>query len=90
MGAPPRRRPVRGRGHGLTGSSIPRFSRGGRGEAILTLSVAQLTIDQRIAQAAVRTADDAVSQMERGLVNDDLADRSIGADALAPGVVTGP
>ncbi len=57
---------------------------------MLTLSVAQLTIDQRIAQAAVRTADDAVSQMERGLVNDNLADRSIGADALAPGVVTGP
>ena len=56
----------------------------------VTLSAAQLTINQRIAQAAVRTANDAVRQVERGLVNDNFADRSIGADALAPGVVTGP
>jgi hypothetical protein len=60
---------------------IPARDRGGR----VTLSAAQLTINQRIAQAAVRTANDAVSQMERGLVNDNFADRSIGADALAPG-----
>ena len=56
----------------------------------VTLSAAQLRINQRIAQAAVRTANDSVSQIERGLINDNLADRSIGAGALATGVVTAP
>ena len=56
----------------------------------VTLSASQLAINQRIAQAAVRTANEAVAQIERGLVNSNFADRSIGADALAPGVVTGP
>ena len=56
----------------------------------VTLSAEQLQINQRIAQAGVRTANDAVSQIERGLVNGNFADLSIGAGALAPGVVTGP
>jgi hypothetical protein len=56
----------------------------------VTLSAAQLKINQRIAQAGVRTANDAVSQIERGLINGNFADRGIGADALAPGVITGP
>lgn len=38
----------------------------------------------------MRTANDAVAQVERGLVNSNFADRGIGADALAPGVVTVP
>jgi hypothetical protein len=32
----------------------------------------------------VRTANDAVSQIERGLITDNFLDRSIGAGALAP------
>ena len=56
----------------------------------MTLSAAQLRINRRIAQAAVRTANDSVAQIERGLINDNLADRSIGAGALATGVVTAP
>ena len=65
---------------------IPDRPRGGR----VTLSAAQLRINQRIAQATVRVANDAVSQIERGLVNGNFRDRGIGADALGPGVVTGP
>jgi hypothetical protein len=64
---------------------IPDRRDGGR----VTLSAAQLGINQRIAQAAVRVANDTVSQIERGLVNDNFRDRGIGAGALAPGVVTG-
>ena len=56
----------------------------------VTLSAVQLRINQRIAQAGVRLANDAVSQVERGVINDNFRDRGIGADALAPGVVTGP
>jgi FG-GAP repeat len=48
----------------------------------VTLSAAQLRINQRIAQAGVRTANDSVSQIERGLINGNFADRSIGAGAL--------
>jgi hypothetical protein len=69
--------------------SNPRIPERRRGHRV-TLSTAQLTINQRIAQAGVRTANDAVGQIERGLINGNFADRSIGADALAPGVVTGP
>jgi hypothetical protein len=65
---------------------VPERPRRGR----VTLSAAQLRINQRIAQAGVRVANDAVSQVERGLINDNFRDRGIGADALAPGVVTGP
>ena len=70
-------------------SSNPQIPERRHGERV-TLSAEQLQINQRIAQAGVRTANDAVSQMERGLINGNFADRSIGAGALAPGVVTGP
>ena len=70
-------------------SSNPQIPERRRGDRV-TLSAEQLRINQRIAQAGVRTANDAVSQIERGLVNGNVADRSIGAGALAPGVVTGP
>ena len=61
-----------------------------RNGARVTLSAEQLQINQRIAQGAVRTANDAVSQIERGLINGNFADRSVGAGALAPGVVIDP
>ena len=70
--------------------SNPRTPSRQPGSKKVTLSASQLAINQRIAQAAVRTANDAVSQIERGLVNSNFADRGIGADAFAPGVVTGP
>ena len=70
--------------------SNPRIPSRQPGSKKVTLSASQLAINQRIAQAAVRTANDAVAQIERGLVNSNFADRSIGADALAPGVVTSP
>ena len=54
----------------------------------VTLSAAQLRINQRIAQVGVRTANDAISQIERGLINGNFADRSIGSEVLAPGVVS--
>jgi hypothetical protein len=56
----------------------------------VTHSAAQLRTNQRIAQAAVRTANDSVAQIERGLINDNPADRRIGAGALAAGVITAP
>ena len=56
----------------------------------MTLSAEQLRINQRIAQAGVRTANDVVSQIERGLITDNFLDRGIGAGELAPGVITGP
>ena len=64
-------------------SSDPRIPPRRHG-ARVTLSAGQLKINQRIAQAGVRTANDAVSQIERGLINDNFLDRSIGAGALAP------
>ncbi len=70
-------------------SSNPQIPEKRHGERV-TLSAEQLQINQRIAQAGVRTANDAVSQIERGLIDGNFADRSIGAGALAPGVVTGP
>jgi hypothetical protein len=70
-------------------SSNPRIPERPRRDRV-TLSAAQLRINQRIAQAGVRVSNDAVSQIERGLINDNFRDRGIGADALAPGVVTGP
>jgi FG-GAP repeat len=54
----------------------------------VTLSATQLRINQRIAQVGVRTANDAISQIERGLINGNFADRSIGSEVLAPGVVS--
>jgi hypothetical protein len=42
------------------------------------------------AQAGIGVANDAVRQIERSLVNDNFLDRVIGADARAPGVITGP
>jgi hypothetical protein len=70
-----------------TGSEArtPERRSGGR----VTLSTAQLRINQRIAQVGVRTANDAISQIERGLINGNFADRSIGSEVLAPGVVSG-
>ena len=69
-----------------TGSEArtPERRSGGR----VTLSAAQLRINQRIAQVGVRTANDAISQIERGLINGNFADRSIGSEVLAPGVVS--
>ena len=70
-------------------SSSPRIPPRRRGERV-TLSAEQLRINQRIAQAGVRTANDVVSQIERGLITDNFLDRGIGAGELAPGVITGP
>ena len=64
-------------------SSNPRIPPRRHGNRV-TLSAGQLKINQRIAQAGVRTANDAVSQIERGLIDDNFLDRGIGAGALAP------
>jgi len=60
--------------------------RAGAGDAI-RLSAAQLRINQRIAQAAVRRANALVARLEAGLTGEAFADRSITARNLASGVV---
>jgi len=57
------------------------------GGKALSLSAAQLRINQRIAQAAVRRANALVAHLQAGLDGDEFADGSITARALAAGVV---
>jgi hypothetical protein len=59
----------------------------GTGGKAPTLTAAQLRINQRIAQAAVRRANALVAHLQAGLDGDEFADGSITARALAAGVV---
>ncbi|MND07427.1 hypothetical protein D3C83_293770 [compost metagenome] len=54
--------------------------------ASVRLTVAQLRIDQRIFQAAVRRANDLVARLEAGLAGDAIKDGSLTAADLAAGV----
>jgi hypothetical protein len=54
--------------------------------ASVRLSAAQLRIDQRIFQAAVRRANALVARLEGGLAGDAIEDGSLTAADLAPGV----
>jgi hypothetical protein len=60
----------------------------GSGGKALSLTAAQLRINQRIAQAAVRRANALVAHLRAGLDGEEFADGSITARALAPGVVS--
>ena len=53
----------------------------------VALTAAQLRINQRIAQAAVRRANALVARLEAGLTGDAFAPGSITSRNLAPGVV---
>jgi PKD repeat protein len=54
------------------------------------LSVGQLRINQRVAQAAVRRANALIARLEAGLSGENFADASITARSLAPGVAPAP
>ncbi len=54
--------------------------------ASVRLTVAQLRIDQRIFQAAVRRANALMARLEAGLAGDAIGDGSLTAADLAPGV----
>jgi hypothetical protein len=56
------------------------------GDGTVTMTAAQLRINQRIAQAAVRRANALVARLEAGLTGDAFADGSITARNLAQGV----
>ncbi|WP_217914911.1 lysyl oxidase family protein [Miltoncostaea marina] len=58
---------------------------GRRGTRALPLTAAQLRVNQRIAQAAVRRSNALVAELEAGLDGGHFADRSIVAANLAPG-----
>ena len=60
----------------------------GSGGKALSLSAAQLRINQRIAQAGVRRANALVAHLQAGLDGGEFADGSITARALAPGLVS--
>ena len=62
-----------------------------RGDARdVALSAAQLSINQRIAQAGVRRANALAGDLAAGLVGDDFRPGSISALSLAPGLVSPP
>jgi Tol biopolymer transport system component len=68
-------------------ASVTRIAPAGRrNPGSVTLSVEQLRINQRIAQAAVRRSNALIARLERGLTAADLRDGSIGAADLAAGV----
>ncbi|HEX2504319.1 MAG TPA: hypothetical protein VHK00_10255, partial [Miltoncostaeaceae bacterium] len=52
----------------------------------VTLSVAQLLINQRISQAGVRRANDLIRRIDEGLGAEEIADGSVTGADLAPGV----
>jgi hypothetical protein len=76
---PPAAEPARSR------TEIAPREPGPRGEVVLT--AAQLRINQRIAQAAVRRSNALLARLRAGLTGDAFADGSITARNLAPGVV---
>ncbi len=52
----------------------------------MTLSVAQLLINQRISQAGVRRANDLIRRIDAGLGAEEIADGSVTGADLSPGV----
>ncbi len=52
----------------------------------MTLSVAQLLINQRISQAGVRRANDLIRRIDEGLGAEEIADGSVTGADLSPGV----
>ncbi len=55
-----------------------------------TLSTTQLLINQRIDQAAIRRANGVQAWLDSGVERRDLCRNALGAQELAPGIVTGP
>jgi Tol biopolymer transport system component len=60
------------------------------GTATFTLSAAQLLINQRIGQAAIRRLNAVEARLEGGLQARDLCGFSVGPDRLGPGIATAP
>jgi hypothetical protein len=63
----------------------PVFRPGTSGRDRVTLSVAQLRINQRIAQAAVLRANWLVERLESGIRGEDVRAGGLRAEDLAPG-----
>ena len=78
---PPRPRPARRR---PPRPGSPRPSPATRSQ--VTLTTAQLLINQRISQAAVRRANELMARIEDGLLASDVGDGTLTALDLAPGV----